>query len=196
MKLQTVMLACAATLLSAGCASPGERYYTLVSASAPVPPAPVSPARTLVVEPASVPEADNRPQLVLGVAPQQRTLLEQERWVEPLPEDLQRALAQSLSAALPEVGIRLAGDHGIAPDAPHLYVQVRRFDLGMDVGARLEAHWEIIAADKVKLQEGDFAAANPVGGVRRYAALVQAQAATVAALGQQVARAVSAASGP
>ena len=194
MKLQslTPAVAVAATLLLlVGCASPGERYYTLVNPGAAASPPPVSAARTLVVEPASVPEADNRPQLVLGVAPQQRMLLEQERWVEPLPEDLQRALAQSLAAALPDVRIRLAGDHGIADDLPHLFVQVRRFDLSMDAGARLEAHWSLIGPGKSVVQEGDFAQSAPAAR-RSYAALVEAQATAVTALAGRIAAAVSA----
>jgi uncharacterized lipoprotein YmbA len=186
MNLRPVVLAGALALTCVSCASPGEHYYTLVGGKASTVPA-TAAARMLVIEPVTVPEAENRPQLVLGSAPQQRTLLEQERWVEPLPEDLQRALAQSLSSALPAVAIRLAGDRGVAADVPRLYVQVRRFDLSLEQGAFLEAHWVILGADRVVLQEGDFAQERPATRARDYAALVAAQAATVAAFAQQLA---------
>ena len=191
MKLSVCFPAVAAILFCTGCASPQEHYYTLVPVAALVPAASPAALRTLVVEPAVFPEALDRPQLVVGVAPQQRVLLEQERWVEPLPEDLQRALALSLSTALPEVAVRLAGDPGVAGDAPHLSVQVRRFDLTPGDGARLDAHWTILGAGKAVLHEGDFVQVTPVAGARSYGALVQAQAAAVAALARQLARVIN-----
>src|ERR1035438_7156012 len=82
----------------AGCASPHEQFFTLMPDSQHPVHRVAEPARAVVVGTVSVPEAVNRPQLVLEVADHQRELLEQERWIEPLAEDLQRAIVQHLSA--------------------------------------------------------------------------------------------------
>ena len=196
MKTTAVVAAGLVALTCGGCASPGEHYYSLVPGPVAAVPVAAAPTRILVVEPAIVPEAQDRPQLVVGVAPGQIRVLEQERWIQPLPEDLQRALAQALAAALPDVGIRLAGDHAIAAGAWRLYVQVRRFDLSMEQGARLDAHWSILGPDRATLREGDFTRVVAASGARGYAALVQAQSVAAGELAAQLGAAISALRAP
>jgi uncharacterized lipoprotein YmbA len=186
MKQHVALPLAAAVLLGSGCSSAPERYYTLLPEVSTPARGSAAPTRSLVVEPVALPPAEDRPQLVVEVAAQQRAVLEQERWIEPLSADLQRALAARLAAALEDTDVRLAGDRGANGGSLRLTVQVRRFELSPDRGARLEAHWMIRGADQAALREGDFVRVAPAGS-RSYPALVQAQSASVGALGEQLA---------
>ena len=172
-----------------GCASPQEHFYTLMPDSQHPVHGVAEPARAIVVGAVSVPEAVNRPQLVLELADHQRELLEQERWIEPVAEDLQRAIAQHLSADLPDTAVSIAGEHWAGPTAYQVLVQVRRFDLVRGSGAHLDAHWVITGKDAVPLREDNFSTDVAASG-RGYEALVRAQSSAVAALAEQIARAL------
>jgi len=185
MTMRLILTLGAAVLLGAGCASPREHYYTLVAAGARMAPTDASPAREVVVETVALPESVDRAQLVVEAAPHERMLLEQERWIEPLAADVQRAVAQRLAALLPDTLVLIAGDHGVDAAARHLFVQVRDFDLNVGRGTRLEAHWVILDHDRKLVREGDLTRQEPVAS-RGYAALVQAQAAAVAALADNI----------
>jgi uncharacterized lipoprotein YmbA len=176
----------AALLIGAGCASPREHYYTLVAPTPGLNRPAAATTHSVIVERATLPDAEDRPQLVVEAAPQQQAILEQERWIEPLAADLQRAVAARLAASLTDTAVLLAGDHGADPAGRHLYIQVRRFALRPEHGASLAVHWTILGADKATLRAGDFAQ-DVVAGSRSYAALVQAQSAAVAALADELA---------
>lgn len=85
----------------AGCgSSPKTSFYTLA-------PGPVQPdaARgaaqfTVAVGPVTLPDAVDRPQLVVRVATNQVALLDQHRWAEPLKSEIPRVIAGNLAQLL------------------------------------------------------------------------------------------------
>lgn len=189
MNARPSLLSAMALLACAGCASPREHYYSLVPDAAPVAARQAAPQRVIAVADVTVPEAVNRPQLVVGTGAHERMLLEQERWIEPLGEDLRRAIAQHLAARLPDERVMIGGERGAAAAALQVYVQVRRFDLSSSGGVRLEAHWLVAGPDGKPLAEDDFTAAGGVA-VGGYPALVRAQADAVGSLAARIAAAL------
>lgn len=170
----------------AGCASPHEHYYSLM-------PDVVNAARTqpesavaVAVASVTVPEAVNRPQLVIGSGERARVLLEQERWIEPVAEDLQRAIAQHLASRLVDMHVLIGGERGADVAAFKVFVQVRRLEMSPDSGARLDAHWLILGRSSEPVREGEFFTSVPAT-VKGYAALVRAQSAAVGSLAAQIA---------
>ena len=120
--------ATAALTLLAACASAPTQFLTLLP-----PPgeahergAPAGPA--VVV---SIPGQDDQPQLVVRRSDGSLTVMESERWIAPLGEEMQAALVLSLSprwAALPPA---------------HVRVDVQRFDSVPGDYAFIEAAWSV-----------------------------------------------------
>ena len=170
----------------AGCASPQVHYYSLM-------PDVVHAARTqsgtavaVAVASVTVPAAVNRPQLVIGSGERARLLLEQERWIEPVAEDLQRAIAQHLASRLVDMNVLIGGERGADAAAFRVFVQVRRLEMSLDSGACLDAHWLILGRSFQPVREGEFFGSVPAT-VKGYAALVRAQSAAVGSLAAEIA---------
>ena len=130
----------AAAMLLAGCASAPMHYYTLLPA--PVAESP-SPAASLTFEvlPVNVPAQVDQPQLVVRDGGQSVSLLESERWIAPLGDEVRGALAADLARELPgrDVG-------GMAsPGKPVLQVRLdlRRFDSQPGGYALISGVWSV-----------------------------------------------------
>jgi uncharacterized protein len=185
--LPVFAIACAAMLC--GCASPRERLYTLVG---PEPPAPV-PAPTLhvVVGPVTLPDAVDRPQLVVRQSPARLVALEQERWAEPLREAVPRVLAESIASRLRSVSVvtSLAGA-AIVPDL-RIAVEIRRLEAIPGQTVIVEAHWWLRSGTQQSTQEGTSVARVTVHGrPNDYESLVAAEAAAFAEIGGDLAGAI------
>ena len=185
MNVNALLILGTAAIAVAGCASPGERYYSLMPDAPRIAHSEVQPARTLTVAAVTVPEAVDRPQLVIETGDQQRVVLEQERWIEPVAGGLQRALAQQLALALPDTAVLLGGDPGAAAAADQVHVQVRRLEMNLESGARLDAHWQIVDRSGAMRREEDFSIGVAAAG-RSYAALVRAQSGAVRELAGRI----------
>ncbi len=148
-----------ALLLGSGCASQAvpTRYHQLTGA-APVPAA--QPVRgELVVDAVRVPEALDRPQFVMRQGATQVRVLDDQRWVSPLPDQLTRALVGDLQAELPQAWVR-AGDAasvgGLEAGAVRLVlrVDVEHLHLGPGTQVALQAAWALLdARERVLLRE-------------------------------------------
>lgn len=122
----------------AGCAQPAPtRFYTLLpdwQDGAPAPRATATPAWTL--DALRVPVQVDRPQMVLLTGDGTLTVVERERWIAPLGDELRAALEQDLQRALgPPAG---ADEAEWAID-----VEVQRFESALGAEARLEARWTV-----------------------------------------------------
>jgi uncharacterized lipoprotein YmbA len=145
----TSPLVLGATVLLAACASssPPPGWHSLVpSAGAASAPAPTR--QSLVVGLVSVPDEVDRPQLVLRNAAGVPTLLDGERWSEPLKAQLPRALALSLAPRLPGTLVSTSAGGAVALPNWRLAVEVQRFELqrGPD-RAVLRAVWSLKRVD-------------------------------------------------
>jgi len=132
-------------LLAAGCASAPVHYWTLlapVPAQAPAAASPV-PAALPAFEllPVGVPAQVDQPQLVVRQGEASVAVLDGQRWIAPLAEEVHNALAADLARAL---GSQDAS--GLPPGAGarlRIKLDLRRFDTVPGTGVMLEAAWSL-----------------------------------------------------
>lgn len=134
------LLAAAATLLLAACASAPIHYYTLLPPAAATPENVAAPIAFEVL-PVSVPAQVDQPQLVVREGGQGMALLEGERWIAPLADEVRGALATDLARELP--GRNVSGLP--TGDQPVLQVtlELRRFDSQPGSQALIEGAWSV-----------------------------------------------------
>jgi len=142
MKLMRFKILSALTLLVAACASAPIHYYTLVPASGDASTAAQS-APTLPFELArvGVPAQVDQPQLVVREGAQRVALLDGERWIAPLGDEVRAALAADLARELP--GQDVTGLAGGGKAMLHIKVDLRRFDSFPGGYALIEAAWTL-----------------------------------------------------
>jgi len=182
----------------AGCASAPLHYYTLVPAAEASPEdAAASAPLAFELLPVSVPAQVDLPQLVVRQGGQGVALLDGERWIAPLGDELRGALSAELSRQLH--GVDMSGMP--AGDSPRLRIklEVRRFESAPGAQAYIEGAWSVRAP-----RGKDSAVLACVSRVGEsvgpgYAALVEGHQRAVARIAAQIAaaaRALSAGQAP
>lgn len=177
----------------AGCASsPPVGWHSLVPAAAASAAAPAAAPRatlgSLAVGPITVPDEVDRPQLVVrrdGVP----TLLEDERWSEPLKSQLPRSLALGLAQRQPQLLVVATAGATVAVPDRRLVVDVQRFELQRE-RVVLRVVWALrptAARDTPPPAPQLFEAAVPVEGSGN-AAMVAAMRAALDQLVVQISR--------
>jgi uncharacterized lipoprotein YmbA len=192
------LLAVALAVLAAGCASaPSPRFHSLLaataSAAAPAPAATPDAPRLLVdLAPVGVPAGVDQPQWVVRTADDTLRLLEQERWVAPLREELRAALLDGLVRRWNAADIRTAAAPADTPGW-RVRVDVQRFETVAGSGTWLDSSWSAVStvagnkasiACRSRLRES--AGADPV-------ALAAAHRQAVARLADQIGATLSSA---
>jgi hypothetical protein len=136
--------------LAAGCAAPqATRFHTLmapleapsVERLAPVSTAP-GPAWELL--PVGIPAQVDRPQMVVQLTDGALAVVEQERWIAPLADEMQAALAEQLTLAL---GVRESSTRS-RRERWRLRIDVERFDSALGGVVRLEADWRLSSSEE------------------------------------------------
>jgi uncharacterized protein len=142
-RVRHLVAVCGALLLAA-CASAPTRYYTLI-------PAPdnaqaegsVSPANfQFELLPIGIPAQDDVPQLVVRQGGQVVALLNSERWIAPLADEVRGALSVDLSRRLNAQDI----SSGLPVDGKpvlRIKVDLRRFDSSPGSYALIDATWTV-----------------------------------------------------
>ncbi|MBN8713720.1 MAG: membrane integrity-associated transporter subunit PqiC [Xanthomonadales bacterium] len=192
MRIALACLACLGAGLLVGCASAPLHYYTLL---APDPtgmdaaPAAVAPALPFAVLPVSVPAQVDQPQLVVRDGAQRVLLLNGERWIAPLADELRSALAADLAGELGSQNTTGLPDSG----APGLRIklEVQQFDSWPGSYALLAGTWSVRVVHGTEPDAASQALTCassvrvPVGA--GYTALVQGHQRAVAMLAAKVA---------
>jgi uncharacterized lipoprotein YmbA len=185
-----------ATAMLAGCASAPLHYYTLVSplneagtgsATGSMPPGSAMPFELL---PVGVPPQVDQPQLVVRQGGQAVALLEGERWIAPLGDEVRSALSADLSRELHSQDV--SGLPGNGKPLWRVKLDLRRFDSQPGSYALIEGSWSL------RLLHGTHDAAvactsrisEPVGP--GYDALVQGHQRALDELASQIAAAARA----
>ncbi len=188
------LLGFAATLALAACASTPLHYYTLVTpATDPMVNGAMSEAAgaSLPFEllPVTVPAQVDQPQLVVRVGSQGVALLNGERWIAPLSDELRSALSADLASRLHSQDVSgLPGN-----DKPRLRIKldVRRFDSQPGNYALIDGTWSVRVMHGANEQGATLACTSRVSetvGVG-YDALVQGHQQALARLATQIASA-------
>lgn len=176
--------------LVAGCGtSPQVRYYTLNAVEAPaVAAVPGKAALTVTVGPVSVPDAVDRPQIVLRVAPNRVERSEFERWGEALKFAVPRVVAASLARELASAQIFVYSPSVPAADF-RVLIDVERFDSEPARAVTVEASWSILPRVKGEPKTGRSVVREPVAAAG-YDALVAAHSRALAAVSRDIAEAL------
>jgi uncharacterized lipoprotein YmbA len=139
-----------------GCASAPQRMYALAAGVE----AGGGDAERSVVVRAALPELVDRPQLVMRTGANQVTLLEQQRWAEPLRAGIPRVVAEDLGRLLGTRRVSNRADVIGDPDC-RVLLDVRRFD-SEPRAASVEALWTVTCGPVRRT--GQTAAREPTAG--------------------------------
>jgi hypothetical protein len=179
------LLACA---LLAGCAStkPVTHYYSLMpKATAAGTLSDIAPSRYFELLPVSVPTRVDQPQFVVELPDGTLTVLEQQRWISPLREEIRDALSDRLTR-------RFAQTHPVDADAGtprsvwRVRVDIQRFESVPGRYARVDAAWSLRSpTDAVSTLICRNAFEEPAGP--DYASLAEAHRDGVIKLGDTIA---------
>lgn len=188
---------CLATLVGivvclAGCASsPAERFYALAPESpasaefAPVVPPIVS------VGPVTLPEAVDRPQIVVRINANQMAVVESHRWVEPLKDAIPRVIAGNLNRLMGG-GAAVTSRQDAAQDAAmRVTVDVQRFESTLGDSIDLEAVWSVRSASGGQARAGRARFREPCAS-GSYEALAAAHSQALTKLSQEIAATIGA----
>ena len=132
-----------AALLLAACASAPLHYYTLVPPATADATAAASSAASLRFEllPVAVPAQVDQPQLVVRQGGQGVALLDDQRWIAPLGDEVHSALSVDLAHALP--GQDVSGLPGSNQPTLRIKLDLRRFDSQPGSYALIEGAWSV-----------------------------------------------------
>ena len=177
-------------LALSACASAPLHYYTLIAPATAAldPPDAAQRGATVLpfeVLPVSLPAQVDQPQLVVRDGAQGMLLLNGERWIAPLGDELRSALAADLVRALPSRDASgLPGN-----DQPRLRIQldVRRFDSQPGSYALIAGTWNVRVVNGAHAAAVTCASSVQESVGPGYAALVQGHQRAVAALAAQIA---------
>lgn len=183
-----LILAAVLALGLAACASSPVRFYTLVAPSAePATPSDTGSGKSLSFELAAIriPAQVDQPQLVVREGGQRVAVLESDRWIAPLADEVHAALAGALVRDLP--GEDLTGVAGATPAALHIRVDLRRFDSLPGASATIEAAWSLRGGSSAspRVLVCSTTISEPVGP--GYDALVQGHQRVIGRLAEQIA---------
>lgn len=183
----------ASLLALSACATPAKpRYYSLALESRPpAQAANATPVYRVAIDPATVPEALDRAQIVLRVEPNRYEIEDVERWSEPLTRGIARAIAEEIAQRLPAARVASYTQYGGQDADYRILIDVLRFESVPGQSATLEAAWSIRSRAGVRLREAHSLSVEKASapGV---APLVAAHAKGLAALGQEIAAAIAA----
>ena len=165
---------------AAGCASaPATRFHSLLAADARA--ASAAPALAWQLAPVTMPAQVDRPQLVVRAADDSLVVLEQERWIAPLADEMHAAIAERLAQRF---GLGAAGT------PLRVRVEVQRFDSAPGRYARLVADWSVLAEGAATSFVCRFEAEQPVGA--GYAELAAGHRRAVSRMADAIADALAA----
>jgi uncharacterized protein len=188
-----VRVACAvvAAALLLGCATPpAARFHSLLPGAAGETRAASAEATSIGWEllPIAIPAQVDRPQLVVRAADDTIVVLEHERWIAPLADEMHAAISERLAQ-------RFGPAHPCASDKPNakpparIRIDVQRFDSAPGRYARLFAEWTVatsaattpalVCRFESERTVGPEMAELPAGHRRAIAALADAIAGTL-----------------
>lgn len=174
------------TAFLAGCGTtPDSVFYTLRAAE----PAPAeSSAISVVVGPVTLPEAVDRPQLVVSTGGSRVEIAEFHRWAEPLKSEVPRVIASHLGRQLGTTRVGVFTDVSISDPDYRVLIDVQRFELRRGEETVVEALWTVRARAGA-VRTGYTRAQERVADTS-YEAMVGAQGRALAAVSRAIGDAI------
>lgn len=132
-----------AGLVLAACGSaPPTRYHTLMPAAGSSASAASNPTISWTIAGVSVPAQVDQPQWVVRLSDDSMRLLEQERWVAPLADEMQGAFGDALARRLGAPGLTKP----VSGKTWRVRVDVQRFDSAPAQHAAIVTDWSIASS--------------------------------------------------
>jgi len=136
-----------------GAPAPKEQYFTLSSPNPGVAP-PASDSPSIYVGPVTVPEAVDRPSMVLRTSPNQVDVSDDYRWAEPLRNAIPRVIGEVLSRELGTSRVLTSRSASATPVDISVSIEIQRFDSSLTDGATIDAVWSVKAVANGKARNG------------------------------------------
>ncbi|HEU4622704.1 MAG TPA: PqiC family protein [Burkholderiaceae bacterium] len=163
------------------------RFHALTSAAGDGASEPSRPARFISIEPITIPAQVDQPQFIVRQGDGSLVMLEHERWIAPLAEEIHLALAQSLQKRLGAIDVSRLGV--VREEATRIRVDVKRLDAEYGRRVYLDASWALtpaVAQASVQTTVCGVSLRQDVGGgypaiAAGYRALIDQLAARIAA---------------
>ncbi len=138
-------------MLLCGCAASHKvEVYTLLLPSYPEVQALAGSATSVLLDPVTVPELVNRPQLVVHSDEHRVKIVESSRWAQPLKDEVGAVLTANLARNLGTLRVFLHAHEMPAEPQIRVVVNVLRFESRPGVAATIEALWTIRYNDNSK----------------------------------------------
>ena len=186
-----VAAALSATFVLAACASdPPVHYYEIsgLAARAEV----MHPTLELLIAEIAIPETVSRSELVVQRTAHESDVLDDQRWLSPMDEQIRRAMMSDLRVDLPQAWITRAKPATPGGKRYTLRVEIQQLALKKGESARVVAAWTIQAdadADAVVRRErGSFEVRTADDG---YESLATAVSVAIEQLSRQIAGGIS-----
>lgn len=186
-------LVCLLVALLAGCGtSPKARFYTLSSAAPPAAEASATGASAYSVNigPVTVPDMVDRPQLVVRAGANRLLISEDNRWGEPLRNEIPKVIAQDLAGLLATYRVSAYPQRADEDADYRVIVDIQRFDSTLGGNATIEALWSVTKRSAPPPLKGHTLATQPATGGDSYDALVAAQRRALSAVSRDIAAAI------
>ncbi|MFZ6754981.1 PqiC family protein [Undibacterium sp. Dicai25W] len=133
------------------CASPNkDRFYQLTYANQDH--TSDDAKYDVILDTVTIPDGINRPQLVVQKSPTESQILDEQRWVAPLDEQIRQTFLANLQAQLPEAWLALRADtHATLPRYfVHAEIQQLQITPGQDIA--IDIVWTISDTNKKPLR--------------------------------------------
>ena len=144
---------------------------------------------SVTVGPVSLPDAVDRPQLVVRVGANQVALLEEHRWAEPLKSEISRVVAENLAQLLGTKQVVTYPQNTSRDPDYRVLLDIQRFDSAVGQSARVDAVWTVRGAAGSALKTGRTVAREATAG-DSYDALVAAHSRALATVSAKIAEAI------
>ena len=144
---------------------------------------------SVTVGPVSLPDAVDRPQLVVRVGANQVALLEEHRWAEPLKSEISRVVAENLAQLLGAKQVVTYPQNTSRDPDYRVLLDIQRFDSAVGQSAQVDAVWTVRGAAGSALKTGRTVAREGTAG-DSYDALVAAHSRALATVSAKIAEAI------
>ena len=190
----TAYVLCPLLIAVAGCSrTQTAKFYTLNALTDGQPgKQAVASERDIAVGlgPIRLPEYLDRPQIVTRVSPNEVRFAEYHRWAGPLAGNISSILAENLSSLLGSNLVALFPWKSTTPIDCRVEIDITRFDGNPGDSVALQSQWTVFSEDRKRvLASKSSSFSKPVNG-KGYEGLVAAQSRVLAALGQEIAKAI------
>ncbi len=171
----------------AGCAtSPESKFYTLSPVEVAGQAAPANPVSiSIAIDPVTVPELVDRPQIVSRLDANRVSIDEFARWAEPLKSQISRVLAADLAQRIPGA-IVSSYPQRVDDNAYRVSVDVQSFDSSVGGITMLAVIWSVRPPKRGEALSGRTVVYEPVSGPG-YDAMVAAHSRALASVAGDIA---------